>query len=508
MTLAIDRTLEWPVAADRRGTSGEPRRSWASAQPAERRGTPFNDETTVGQRWPRMARIFRARTISFDILVTFATATLVLVTVYGATVEVVLAAALGALGFAALLWSSHGYDVNHLGDGPEEFQSVLRAGAWAAGALMAVSYATQADLSRAVVFLGVPLVMLTVALARYVHRRLLHRARSRGVGMRSTLVVGATSDVARIVERLSRSTHHGFRLSGVCLPSLDGTESVADLPVVGAVADIAQVVVDRAVDVVVVAGPTLSPEALRRLSWALDRVNAHLVVVPGLVEVSGPRISLRPTAGLSLLELEVAAPRRRLVTKALLDRVLGSLMLLFVSPVIAAAALAVRVTSPGPAFYRQTRVGVDGQTFTMWKLRSMYIDADRRREQLAAQSDGNGILFKMRNDPRVTPVGRLLRRYSVDELPQLLNVVRGDMSLVGPRPPLSDEVARYEDAAHRRLRVRPGLTGLWQVSGRSDLSWDESVRLDLRYVDNWSLAMDMLILWKTARAVFAGSGAY
>jgi lipopolysaccharide/colanic/teichoic acid biosynthesis glycosyltransferase len=146
----------------------------------------------------------------------------------------------------------------------------------------------------------------------------------------------------------------------------------------------------------------------------------------------------------------------------------------------------------------------------MWKLRSMYVDVDAedRRRALAGQNDGNGVLFKIRDDPRVTPVGKILRRYSLDELPQLFNVVRGDMSLVGPRPPLGEEVARYEDAAQRRLRVRPGLTGLWQVSGRSDLSWEESVRLDLRYVDNWSVTMDAMILWKTIRAVLRPAGAY
>ena len=160
-------------------------------------------------------------------------------------------------------------------------------------------------------------------------------------------------------------------------------------------------------------------------------------------------------------------------------------------------------------FFRQTRIGVDGRTFTMFKLRSMVVDAEAQRtEDLLAQSNRDGLMFKMRRDPRVTRVGGVLRRFSLDELPQLLNVVVGDMSLVGPRPPLQSEYEAYHDAVHRRLRVRPGLTGLWQVSGRADLSWDESVRLDLRYVDNWSIALDMLILWKTARAVIRGSGAY
>lgn len=508
MTLAIDRSLDWPVVPDRRGTAVEPRRSWASPQPVEVRGTPFNDAALTSQRWPRVATVYRRRTIGLDAAFAFGVAAVFSFWVLGPAMEVAALASAAALGFVALVWLSQGYDARLLGDGPEEFQAVLRAGAIFAGLLMGISYATRADIPRMLVFVGVPVLVVVVAGVRYVHRRFLHHARSHGLAMRSTLVVGAIDDVSRIARRLSTSSHHGYHLSGVCLPSVGELDEVEELPVVGAVADVAQVVVDRAIDVVVVAGPSLSPEALRRLSWALDRVGAQLVVVPGLVEVTGPRITLRPTAGLSLLELEVAAPRRRLVAKTVMDRVAGGLLLLAASPLIGLSALAVRLTSKGPAFYSQTRVGVDGAPFTMWKLRSMYTDADRRRAELAEKSDGNGMLFKMRDDPRVTPVGRILRRYSLDELPQLLNVVRGDMSLVGPRPPLGEEVARYEDATHRRLRVRPGLTGLWQVSGRSDLSWEESVRLDLRYVDNWSVTMDLMILWKTTRAVLRGSGAY
>lgn len=187
---------------------------------------------------------------------------------------------------------------------------------------------------------------------------------------------------------------------------------------------------------------------------------------------------------------------------------MGLVMFLVALPIILTAALAVRLTSAGPAFFAQRRVGRGGEEFTMWKLRSMVVNAEAQVADLAASSDGNGMLFKMRTDPRVTPVGGLLRRLSMDELPQLWNVVKGDMSLVGPRPPLPHEYEQYHDATHRRLRVKPGLTGLWQVSGRSDLPWEESVRLDLRYVDNWSPAMDLQILWKTIRAVTSGSGAY
>jgi exopolysaccharide biosynthesis polyprenyl glycosylphosphotransferase len=283
---------------------------------------------------------------------------------------------------------------------------------------------------------------------------------------------------------------------------------VGGVPVLGAVADVVQIVADRQLDVVVVTGSYLSGAALRRLSWALERAGAHLVVAPDLIEVASPRLTVHPTAGLSLLEVEVGSPRRRLVAKMFIDTTLAALALVVFAPVIFLAAAAVRTTSPGPAFYRQTRIGIDGRPFTMLKLRTMYQDADARRAALLESSIGDGVLFKMAQDPRVTRVGRVLRRYSLDELPQLLNILRGDMALVGPRPPLLEEVEAYEDQVQRRLHVRPGLTGLWQVSGRSNLGWTESVQLDLRYVDNWSVTMDMLILWKTARAVITGNGAY
>jgi lipopolysaccharide/colanic/teichoic acid biosynthesis glycosyltransferase len=176
--------------------------------------------------------------------------------------------------------------------------------------------------------------------------------------------------------------------------------------------------------------------------------------------------------------------------------------------VLLAVAAAIKLTSPGPVLFHQERVGVNGQSFTMLKFRSMVVGADRNLESLRAENISDGVLFKMREDPRVTRVGRVLRRLSIDELPQLLNVLGGSMSLVGPRPPLPAEVARYDAPVHRRLLVKPGLTGLWQVSGRSDLPWDEAVRLDLRYVENWSLTMDLLILAKTVRAVLGSSGAY
>jgi exopolysaccharide biosynthesis polyprenyl glycosylphosphotransferase len=241
----------------------------------------------------------------------------------------------------------------------------------------------------------------------------------------------------------------------------------------------------------------------------LEERQVDLVVSPGIIEVAGPRLSIRPVAGLSLLHLERPAIHGpRMIAKEIFDKFLGGMFLLISLPLFLGIAIAVKVSSRGPVLFRQTRIGIDGQEFTMVKFRSMVVDAEQHRAALLDRSEGNEMLFKMKRDPRVTLVGAIIRRFSLDELPQLWNVLHGDMSLVGPRPPLPEEAAAYSDDATRRLRVRPGLTGLWQVSGRSDLSWEESLRLDLRYVDNWSMALDMAILWRTGKAVIKGAGAY
>lgn len=506
MTLPADQLVR--TDEERRGRSAGPRRSWASAHPFEPRPTPFNSSVARSLRWAEVSTAYQWRAAALDALAVVAVGLLIVVPVYGANFVTAGRVVIALVGFVTLVAMFRGYDGRTLGDGSTELSALLRAGFVGATALMALSYTTKAEVSRLVVFAGIPMIVLLALVGRYLQRQFLHRHRARGVAMMRTLVIGDPVAVARVVGDLVRDPSHGFQVAGVCLPSVDDAPPVPGVPVVGAVADVPQVVADRAIETVVVAGSHLSGEALRRMSWALARAGAQLIVAPDLVEVTGPRLNLRPTAGLVLLEVQTGPPPSRTIAKAALDRGLGTFLLLIAAPVIAVAALAVRLSSPGPAFYRQTRVGVDGRTFTLWKLRSMYLDADARREAYLAHTDRDGPMFKMRKDPRVTTVGRVLRRYSIDELPQLWNVVTGDMSLVGPRPPLESEVATYADHVHRRLHVRPGLTGLWQVSGRADLSWEESVRLDLRYVDNWSLAMDLLILWKTFRAVVGGSGAY
>jgi exopolysaccharide biosynthesis polyprenyl glycosylphosphotransferase len=277
------------------------------------------------------------------------------------------------------------------------------------------------------------------------------------------------------------------------------------VPVQGVVECIDRVSVDT---VCVTPGSQFTGERLRVLGWALADRGVNLITVPGHVETSPRRIRLETVGGVTLLHTFPAAEGMPRVVKSTLDRAVAVVALIVASPLLVGIVVAVRLSGPGPVFFRQTRVGHGERPFTMVKFRTMRVDADREREKLADLNEHDGHMFKMRDDPRVTKVGRWLRRYSLDELPQLWNVLRGEMSLVGPRPPLADEVAGYDSVEHRRLSVVPGMTGLWQVSGRSALSWDATVRLDLRYVDNWSLGMDAKVLLKTGRAVVRGTGAY
>ena len=357
----------------------------------------------------------------------------------------------------------------------------------------------------------VPVTITLTLLVRHSLRHWVFRLRVRGVGLQRVLVVGRADATVAMIEKFDHEPHHGLLPVGACVPPVGADVAhIHGVPVVGDPSQILDAVDQTGAHVVaVVSHPDLSGQALRRLSWALEERDVELVVSPGIIEVAGPRLSIRPVAGLSLLHLErPSGSGGKMLAKACFDRACGMLLLLATLPLLGAIALAVALTSRGPVFFRQTRIGVGSSEFTMLKFRSMVADAEELRARMAAYDEGNGMLFKMRRDPRVTRVGAVLRRFSLDELPQIINVVFGDMSLVGPRPPLPEEVASYNADAVRRLRVRPGMTGLWQVSGRSDLSWEESLRLDLRYVDNWSIALDVSILWRTVRAVVRGSGAY
>lgn len=423
-----------------------------------------------------------------------------------APLRVLALALVAGMTLTVLLGTVRGYDHRRLLAGRQEYSVVLRAGwAWAALVVGALYFA-QVEIPASFVVGGVAGSLGLVLAARVGARALVRARRGRGLWQRRTLLVGDPEHLRYLDTQFREQPEQGFDVVGLCAtgtaPGWVGT------PVLGDVSSAAKVILEHGVQVVVVAAACMDAVEMRRFCWAVEQHGVELLIAPNLEEVSASRVALRPVSGSSLLNVAVGPSRLQRVAKEAIDRVLGSVLLLAALPVLGVAALLVKITSPGSAFYTQTRMGRGEETFTMFKLRTMYMDADRRRAELKDESDGNGVMFKMRDDPRITPVGRVLRRFSVDELPQLWNVVRGDMSLVGPRPPLQEEVAAYDQDARQRLRVKPGLTGLWQVSGRSDLCWEETVRLDLNYVDNRSLGMDVSILGRTFRAVFGGRGAY
>lgn len=419
-----------------------------------------------------------------------------------------------------LLWTGalglhRGYEQRLFGVGPEEFRRILQAGFSLTATVAILAYATKTEVARGYVIAALPLTTGLDLYGRYRLRKRLHRRRKAGEYMRRVVAVGHRAAVADLIRQLRREHYHGMEIVAACLPAMlttgeDAVTEVEGVPVAADFSGVARVTEQtRACTVAVLACPELDGVALRRLAWQLEKNDVDLVVAPALMDVAGPRTSIRPVAGLPLLHVEhpeLSGGRR--VAKSAFDRAGALAALVVLSPLLAFIAVAIRMGSRGPALFRQVRVGRDGREFTVLKFRTMVLDAERRKAALAQLNEHDGVLFKIRNDPRVTRTGAWLRRYSLDELPQLINVLRGDMSLVGPRPPLPEEVAKYGDDVRRRLVVRPGMTGLWQVSGRSDLSWEESVRLDLRYVENWSLTLDLQILWKTWSAVARGSGAY
>jgi exopolysaccharide biosynthesis polyprenyl glycosylphosphotransferase len=282
------------------------------------------------------------------------------------------------------------------------------------------------------------------------------------------------------------------------------------VPVLGELDDVRRLALELGVDGVIVAGGSYSSAAdLRRLGWALQGLELDMLVVPSLTDIAGPRLHMRHVAGLPFVQVEEPqSDRAGGWAKRAFDLVVASILVAVLSPLLALVAVLIRLQDGGPVLYRQRRVGVNGTEFQMNKFRSMVVDAEARLADLATANEYDGVLFKIREDPRVTGIGRFIRKLSLDELPQLFNVLRGEMSLVGPRPPLVNEYEHYEQDTHRRLLVRPGMTGLWQVSGRSDLPWSEAVRLDLYYVDNWSMVIDLVIMIKTVKAVLFSKGAY
>lgn len=403
------------------------------------------------------------------------------------------------------------YDRRAVGVGSDEYRRVFDAAVRVLALVAIVAFATDLQLARGFVAISLPAATVLTLAARYTARRWLQRHRARGRFMYKVVVVGAPETARQLIRHLRRAAYAGFSVLGACVPGAQAELDVDGqaVDVVGEPHEAAEAIRRLRADAVAVADTTTLNGALRRLAWNLEGAGIDLIVAPALTDVAGPRIVTRPVAGLPLLHVE--EPRLSgfdRLSKEAFDRGAAAIALLLLAPFMALVALAIRATSGGPVMFRQTRVGRDGRHFTIRKFRTMKPGAEQEISTLADRNDLDGVLFKMRDDPRCTRIGRRLRRFSVDELPQLWNVLVGDMSLVGPRPPLPSEVDSYDEQVRRRLLVKPGVTGLWQVSGRADLPWREAVRLDLYYVENWSLALDALILWKTMAAVVRGTGAY
>jgi len=403
------------------------------------------------------------------------------------------------------------YDRSIIGSSPTEYSRVAGVVMGLLMLVCALSFVGSVPVSRGLIAVFFPALLAFSLLGRYGVRKRLHRRRAKGNALRRVVLVGDRAAVSNLTTHLRRSPHAGYEVVGAYVP---GGSSVVfddlDLEVLGEPDQLVSDISQQEIDAVAVSGHDLfQNESLRSLAWKLHGTGIQLLMAPDMAEIAGPRIVSRPAGGLPMLLVEeprTGGPAQ--FVKALTERGAAAVALFVLSPLLAAIAAAVKLTSPGPVLFRQTRVARDGNEFAMLKFRSMVDGADEQVDELTEQNDHDGVLFKIREDPRVTRVGRFMRRYSLDELPQLWNVVRGDMSIVGPRPPLPTEVSQYGGDVGRRLMVKPGITGLWQVSGRSDLSWDESVRLDLYYVENWSLTLDLVIVGKTVKAVLAGSGAY
>jgi len=386
-----------------------------------------------------------------------------------------------------------------------------------------VSAVLEQNVAMTTVVVVAPLLFaISIGARRGVARRL-RRLRRAGIAVRRVVAVGAGEAITELVDQLARVTDHPMVVVGACT---EGGALAEDIPVVGEVriepSDAESLRGGPAVDTVldaaqrleadtvcVVGASVFASDRLRALSWALRDRGVDLVTAPGLVDIASHRVKFDRAGIVTLLHLRSVpsgGPRR--LAKVVVDRVVAATALVVLAAPMFAIGVAIRATSSGPALYRHTRIGIAGRPFTMFKFRTMVTNADDLRSDLLGANENDGMMFKLRNDPRVTRIGQLLRRSSLDELPQLINVVLGQMSLVGPRPPLPDEVAGYGALEHRRLLVRPGMTGLWQVSGRSTLNWDETLRLDLRYVDNWTFATDLRMLWRTVSVVVRGTGAY
>ncbi len=470
------------------------------------------------------AKRYRARLRVTDSLIIFASIAGAFVTRFGLdsvatnvagfpvaylTISLIIAAS-----WIAALYAYHTRDPRVVGMGLSEYKRVANASALTFGILAIAFLVAKVDIARGYFVLALPLGATALLGSRWIWRQWLLKQRRFDHYLSRALVVGGRDDVEYVVKQIQQKSGAAYNVVGAAVggPSReDLCLGDKDVPVVADLDGITEAASDLHVDAVIVAGQPQGGGGtfIRNLGWALEGTATELVLASRLTDVAGPRIHFRPVEGLPLIHVEIPQfEGGKHVLKRMLDVTVSGLALLVLLPLMIGVGIAIRMDTRGNAIFKQERVGRSGSTFRMLKFRSMVQDAESNLGALRARNEGAGLLFKMKDDPRVTRVGRVLRKYSIDELPQLWNVFIGDMSLVGPRPPLRREVDGYETHVHRRLYIKPGLTGMWQVNGRSDLSWDESVRLDLYYVENWSLTGDIVILWRTARVLVHPTGAY
>jgi exopolysaccharide biosynthesis polyprenyl glycosylphosphotransferase len=404
-----------------------------------------------------------------------------------------------------------------VGAGIDEYRRIASASFWTFGIIAMVTLLAKIELARGYLAVALPAGTIGLLTSRNVWRKYVWRQRARGECQTLVLAIGDRPGVSQLARELSRDPNHGYVVVGVCIPGYGPprgetlTTQGREIPILGDETAAEDAILTCGADTVAVTRTEhFGVHGIRDLMWRLETMDVDLVVAPGVVDVAGGRLTLRPLAGFPLLHVEKPQYEgTQRFQKRSFDFCFSLAALIATAPLLVAAAVLIKATSRGPVLYRAERIGIDGKPFTMFKLRTMVEDADNQIQHLLPLNESaGGVLFKIRQDPRVTPVGRILRRFSIDELPQFLNVLKQDMSVVGPRPPLRREVENYDGEVKRRLLVKPGVTGLWQVSGRSDLSWEDSVRLDLSYVDNWSMAGDLVIIARTLKAVLTSDGAY
>ena len=418
------------------------------------------------------------------------------------------------VGWLSMMYMFRTRDSRLIGTGSCEYKRVIHASAATFSGFAVLAVILGITDFRFFLIFALPVGLLGLLISRWLWRRWLINQRQFGHFLFKVVVVGRRADVHYVTAQLARKAGAAYDVVGAVF---EGRGSAAGVQVGGhlvpAICGLGKVedfVEHTGADAVIIAGHLNKGSVyIRELGWRLERTSTELVLASALTNVAGPRVRMRPVEGLPLMHVELPQfTGGRHIVKRLMDIVVSLTALIILAPVFLLLAVLIRLDSPGPVFFCQERAGRQSKLFRMYKFRSMVCSAEKELERLADASDGNGVLFKLKADPRVTRIGRVLRKHSLDELPQFLNVLRGEMSIVGPRPPLLSEVSAYETHTHRRLFIRPGLTGLWQVSGRSDLDWDESVRLDLYYVENWSVTGDLMIMWRTFKVMVRPVGAY